>query len=177
MEFEYKDLIIKKFTEETLEEMLQLNEIIINSLENKMLYSSPTKEICLDILKDETNLFVGIYNKLTKKLMAYATLQQKLYPNLIKLVTSYYKNVKQEDFAYFKNIAVHPDFRGQKIQQKVEEFFVYYLKEKGKKYLTAYTHPDNFYSKNNFLKSGYQIISTTTFNDGTQRLVLVKKIY
>ena len=122
MKTEYKDLIIQSFTEETIDKMLNLSKEIVNMMPNKAYYDGPSKESCLEIMKNKNNLLLGIYNNKTSDLMGYATLTDYAFFVNVDEVLNFYKGSKKNDIAYFRNVAVHPNFRGQKIQQKVEEF-------------------------------------------------------
>jgi ribosomal protein S18 acetylase RimI-like enzyme len=176
MKTEYKDLIIETFTEETLDKMLGLSKEIVNLMQDKSYYDGPSKESCLKIIENKNNLLIGIYNKQTKELMGYATITNYDFFENIDDILSFYNNSKKEEIAYFRNVAVHPNFRGQKILKKIEEFFTIYSKNKGFKYIAAYVHPDNKFSKDNFVNNGYEVISQIIFDNGSPRDVLAKKL-
>lgn len=59
--------------------------------------------------------------------------------------------------AHITNIAVHPDFRKQKIGTKLTEYFINHLKELGIEYATLEVRVSNIAAKNLYKKFGFEI--------------------
>jgi ribosomal protein S18 acetylase RimI-like enzyme len=171
----YKGLIIKQFNSNNLNELLELETEIQANLEHKDQYGGPTKESCLKTLEDKENLLLGIYNK-QDELMAYTTLKRYKYFSGIKYLGQNYFNVPDEKVYWFLNVAVKPKFRGQNIQNKIVDHHIEYAKQKGAQFMVAYVHPENKFSKNNFLKKGFKVLKTVTFDDGRIRDIIGIKI-
>lgn len=69
--------------------------------------------------------------------------------------------------------AVHPDFRGQKLQQRLMEAAE---RELGGRILLCTVHPDNRYSIQNVLNQGYTIEKTLEKYGGVVRCILRKDL-
>ncbi|MFR5600929.1 MAG: GNAT family N-acetyltransferase [Lachnospiraceae bacterium] len=76
--------------------------------------------------------------------------------------------------AHMDSAAVHPDFRGLRLQHTLMARGEQWLIDAGFVHLLGTVHPDNQYSLNNFLKLGYRIITTTEKYGGLPRHVMYK---
>ena len=72
--------------------------------------------------------------------------------------------------------AVHPDYRGRGLQQKMVQTAEEALSGWGRRILLCTVHPDNVYSLNNMQKQGYTIQKRVS-KYGSQRFILRKDIF
>lgn len=91
----------------------------------------------------------------------------------------YYKKLDDSEclkVAYMDSMAVAPGFRGRGLQ--------YAMMDRGGQYLTATpychlmgtVHPDNIYSLGNFLKLGFEVVTTVRKYGGLPRHIMYKRI-
>lgn len=77
---------------------------------------------------------------------------------------------------HMESAAVLPKFRGMGIQKKLLQAAENIEQKAGTRYLMGTVHPDNCYSVNNFLKSGYECLLETEKYGGLRRKIVCKKI-
>lgn len=78
--------------------------------------------------------------------------------------------------AHLDSVAVHPDYRGNKLQYKLFSLLEKISIEKGYKYLCSTVSPTNKFSLNNLLKLGLEIKIEKEKYDGKNRLILYKAL-
>ena len=144
-----------------------------------------TIKIFKDVFGDP-NISLGLYNK--KELVAFAISQ--LNPKENKLLTpdefdkilakiNNEKNInyfKEKSFAIIKLIIVKKEYRGNGFQIYLLNLLEKMIKEKGIKCLIASVAPKNYYSLNNFLKSGFIIVGHKFIYNNNERFILLKII-
>ena len=89
----------------------------------------------------------------------------------------HYAGLKQEALskcAYIDSLAVKPAFRGRHLQCRLMAYGEAYLSATGCCHLFGTVHPENKYSLNNFLKLGYQILTTAQKYGSLPRHILYK---
>lgn len=168
-----KNFIIKKLNKSNVNELLEFEKLIQDNLEQKDRYGGLTIEKCLKTFEYEENLLYGIYNK-EDELMAYTTLKPYKHFSGKKYLSNYFKNEEYDKIYWFVNVAVKPKFRGEGLQNKIIDLHIRYAKSKNAKYIIAYVHPENKYSKDNFLNKGFRVIKTVVFDDGRTRDIILK---
>lgn len=76
--------------------------------------------------------------------------------------------------AYMDIVAVSPDFRGHRLQQRLMQEAEPELKAQGIAYLQCTVHPDNIYSRNNIRALGYEELAEVSLYGGSPRVVMGK---
>lgn len=84
---------------------------------------------------------------------------------------------KSEQVAHMESAAVLPEFRGQKIQQKLLLSAEEQERKSGINYLMATVHPDNLYSRRNLEQLGYMEVTEVEKYGGLRRKILCKKLF
>lgn len=101
------------------------------------------------------------------------------YPGITSNSLGHYVNLEPEELklvAHMDSLAVLPDYRGRHLQYRLMAHGEQYLKATPYRHLMGTVHPDNKYSLNNFLRLGYQIVTTTEKYGGLPRHVLYKSL-
>ena len=80
-----------------------------------------------------------------------------------------------ENVAYMDSAAVRPEFRGNKLQQRLILEAERELKKTKYVHLMCTIHPDNVYSLNNMKGLGYEVVAREKMYGGLPRLVLYKR--
>lgn len=78
--------------------------------------------------------------------------------------------------AYMDIVAVSPDFRGYRLQQRLMQEAEPELKAQGIVYLQCTVHPDNIYSRNNIRALGYEELAEAHLYGGSPRVVFGKRL-
>ncbi|MEE0418843.1 MAG: GNAT family N-acetyltransferase [Lachnospiraceae bacterium] len=78
--------------------------------------------------------------------------------------------------AYMDSVAVRPRARGRGLQRRLLAFGEEMLRAQGYRYLCATVHPDNRYSRANFLELGYHEVARALKYGGLPRIVMCKKV-
>lgn len=89
-----------------------------------------------------------------------------------------YINLPKEEkqyAAHMESAAVLPSYRGMGIQKKLMAQGEEFVRKTEYKYLMGTAHPDNVFSVNNFLKSGYEIVAEDEKYGGYPRYVFFKR--
>lgn len=71
---------------------------------------------------------------------------------------------------------VNPNYVGNRLQFQMLEKLSEYCKSINKEYVFTKIHPDNIYSINNFIKSGYKFIETYQSKHNRLRNVYLKNL-
>lgn len=101
-----------------------------------------------------------------------------IYPGLSEMNYGYDLEYSQEELrnvVCMDTVAVHPDFRGQKLQQRLMRMAEQEIVLTGNKILLCTVHPDNRYSLQNVLNQGYTI-QKKLVKYGSVRYILMKNL-
>ena len=101
-----------------------------------------------------------------------------LVPGLRKINYGYDLGLSEKELlqvVHMDSVAVHPDYRGQGLQEKLMQTAEKWLQGKNKHILLCTVHPDNRFSLNNVQKLGYRIQKKTGIY-GSVRYILRKDI-
>ena len=110
-----------------------------------------------------------------KRLAAFLALrfpedaQDSLFPYALQ-----YAKVPKEDrpfCAHMESVAVHPDFYGNGLMEKLLREGAALAERKGMRHLMATVHPDNRFSRENFEKAGFFPLTQTRKYGGLRRLI------
>ena len=78
--------------------------------------------------------------------------------------------------AYMDIVAVSPDFRGHRLQQRLMQEAEPELKAQGIAYLQCTVHPENIYSRKNIRALGYEELAEVSLYGGSPRVVMGKRL-
>ena len=78
--------------------------------------------------------------------------------------------------AHMESAAVASAFRGHGLQGRMMAEAERMLRERGFSWLMGTVHPENIYSRNHFLKLGYEAAVRTEMYGGLPREIMVKKL-
>jgi len=155
-------------TVETLEETLSLREKVRADMENPRWFAISTRRDFLDAL--EYGFAIN------------CTVQGKVIASVHCLLehTDYSHDIFTEEAdigkcADYSDTFVHPKYRGNGLQNILEEEMEELCRKAGKSILLGTVDPDNEYSYRNFLKRGYQEAARLKKYGGLER-ILMKKI-
>ena len=102
-----------------------------------------------------------------------------LYPGLASFNYGYDLGLTEGELlqvVHMDTSAVHPDYRGMGLQQKMVQTAEEALTGQGRRILLCTVHPENCYSLNNMRKQGYAIQKRVS-KYGSERFVLRKDIF
>lgn len=145
------------FAEEShLPDIMKLQEIIVQDLENETMFNPSTAEFMRQHIESK-GLTICIYAE--NELIAYNSLY---FPELDE--PDYYMgaevNLPKEDIdrvANFNNVLVHPEYRGNKLGLKTNNYACDLLKSMNYRHFFATVSPSNIPSIRLFLDSGFII--------------------
>lgn len=83
-------------------------------------------------------------------------------------------NIKDSNMMLIDSIMIKQEYRGHHLQRQILKLLEKRARELNLDGLVTTVHPDNIYSKNNFVNSGYDIGHLALLHGG-DRLVFVKK--
>lgn len=110
------------------------------------------------------------------RLIAYGAL---IFPGFDNENLGYDLKLEKEELlkvAHLDSVAVHPDYRGNKLQYQLICLLEKIAIEKGYRHLYSTVSPTNKYSINNLLKLGLEIKIEKEKYDGKIRLILYKSL-
>jgi ribosomal protein S18 acetylase RimI-like enzyme len=179
LDIDYEKFDAKKIGTEYTDEVYELQSIVIDNLNNKTNLVEVSKNRIFECLDYDDNECIGIFDKKTKKLVAYADILLSKYSN-----DSYYKNdvvkkFNKEKGLYFRSIIVHPGFRGNKFMQKIMNYFFDFAIENKKEFIVSTVDPTNSASMHSFKKLNFEVVDRYSFehlNHNYNRCIMFKSL-
>jgi ribosomal protein S18 acetylase RimI-like enzyme len=171
---EYQEIIIKNFVGKNVSDIVQIEKEIVNAMENKDFFSGIGEDNIIKSSLNKDNLVLGVYNKKDNEPMGYLVATTYDLFTRKEDVEEIYKNSKPSDYFYFRVVGVKTKFRGQDIHKILLNYFEEHAKKIDANKLTTMVHPENLSSKNNFIKSGYEVIKEIYFENNTPRVIMSK---
>lgn len=158
-----------------IDDILKLQDIIINSLNNKDIFNASPKEVLFQNIQEKGRM-IGIFFE--KELIAYHSFY---YPdnndtdyNLgvdINLLPSEFNIM-----ANIQNIVVHPDFRGNKLGLDMNKYAIEFLYRHKYSHILATVSPVNIHSLKLFFDSGFIIKVLKEKYGGKLRYIFYRNI-
>lgn len=164
---------IKLLSLEHLDEVVRLNRQIYELLPNKEILSLDSyQEMYDDLNKD--GVIIGVFND-EDKLVAY---RYASFPGLEdrNLAYDFDFPVELEKVCQLETTIVHPDYRGNNLQDRLVKIMIKIAKDRGYTDLTCTVSPFNYYSINNIMKSGLKVRALKKKYKDLLRFVLHGKI-
>lgn len=154
-------------SEEKLDEALTLRNNIRSKVAIQDWYASVTREEYAHLLKNGFALTCVADNKIVA--VCLCVLEDAEYAHEV-----YDDRVTQKICADYSDTFVHEDYRGNGLQHMLEEKMEAICLENGKTILLGTVHPDNKYSYDNFIRSGYEVVMRKDMYGGLDRYIMRK---
>lgn len=164
---------IKLLSLEHLDEVVSLNRQIYKLLPDKQLLSLDTYEEMYEDL-NKNGLIIGVFND-EDRLVAY---RYASFPGLEdrNLAYDFDFPVELEKVCQLETTIVHPDYRGNNLQDRLAKMTIEIAKDRGYTDLTCTVSPYNYYSLNNIMKSNLKVRALKKKYDDLLRFVLHGRI-
>lgn len=156
------DIEIEIVNEHGIDKALKFQKRIIDNMVNKDHFCPLTKEEFLTPILNKDNVYF-LKNKNEIIALFVATCE---VPEILKEYKLNNYNIMLID-----SIMVSEKFRGYGLQRQILEFLSRRAKELQLDGLVATIHPNNVYSLNNFISSGYEIINKLNIHGGPRYIV------
>ena len=156
-----------------IDDVLSLQDEITTNLINKNIFVGVNKNRFIELLNDERNYNLCIFEKKSNELIGYCNLTLGKYS-----ATEYYKELKdinKENTLYLRTIFVKEKHRGKGIQKSVIKHFLKTAIELDYENVLCTVSPLNMHSLKNFKKMEFNVVKEIKPKYGN-RLVLVHKI-
>ena len=119
---------------------------------------------------EESGFTIGVFDK--EKIIAFLIVR---IPNKESDNLGYDLDIKELDkIVHMESLGVHPNYRGENLQNKMIKFAEKKLSKTKYKYFTCTVSPKNTPSLTNFQSLGYEVEYKTKKYDGYQRYILKK---
>lgn len=164
---------IKVLNEKSLHSMINLQDIILNDLQNPILYEPASPELFTERLVSK-KLVVGV--EVEGELIAFGIIQ---IPGESKENLGTDIGMAQGDLlnvSHIQFIVVHPHFRGNSLQNKIAKYLLSIIKEMKYQYVLGTISPDNYYSLKNMLQLGFVIRELKEKYGGKLRYIIYKDV-
>lgn len=165
---------IELLSVEHLDEVLRLNRLIYKLLPNQQVLSLDTyEEMYEDLVRD--GVVLGVFDD-NNRIIAY---RYASFPGLEdrNLAYDFDFPVELEKVCQLETTIVHPDYRGNNLQNKLVKITIDIAKERGYTDLTCTVSPYNYYSLKNIMKNDMKIRALKPKYQDLVRFVLHGKIH
>ncbi|MDO4535266.1 MAG: GNAT family N-acetyltransferase [Clostridium perfringens] len=156
-----------------LDDIVNLNESILHSIENKEIYARTNREEFEEYLKGKGKIIGCIVDDNLIAMGVYVALKddKRNYGYDLDLRGDFLLDVCQ-----IEATVVSKEFRGNKLQRRVCEILESIGREDNMKIISATASPINSYSVNTFIDLGYEIVKEKEKYGGLRRYILKKNI-
>lgn len=164
---------IKELDLSYLDEIVNLNEDILKSLENKELYARTERDEFYEYLTSKGRVIGCIVDKKLIAMGVYGALKSD------KRNYGYDLDMNKDEILTVCQIectVVSKEFRGNKLQKKICQVIEEIAKKEKMKIISATASPINSYSVNTFLSLGYEIYKEKEKYGGLRRYILKKEL-
>ena len=149
-----------------IDEAMRFQSEIIDGMENREWFTPLTRQEFVIPIEGRDNVYFLKHNNELIGL-AVATC------DISEVLKEY--NIKDSNIMLIDSIMIKQEYRGHHLQKQILELLEKRARELNLDGLVATVHPDNIYSKINFVNSGYDISHLALLHGG-DRLVFVKKL-
>ncbi len=155
---------MKFLNESHLEEILQLQTIVADSLDNQELFVMDSREFILEqVLRPGSGKAIGIY--VNKGLVAYRTVS---FPGNSDWNLGRELGIAEEELdrvVHLEATAVHPEYRGNRLQERMLKHTIDYVEKQSFYYILSTVSPYNYPSLKSVIS--YQLsIQALSLRDG-----------
>lgn len=169
MKINIADCKIKKLKISDLDSYILFEKLVKSNMEHPEWLGDFSKEDYNFLLSNNSYIFIWeINNEIAASGMIIPAREQDL--------TKFFSgDLNYKDVIDFGPEMVNPKYIGNGLQQNIINYLQQFSKDMGYKYALATVHPDNIYSKANFLKTNFEILGEVEFKRG-KRIILRKSI-
>lgn len=160
--FSENNFTLKIADKNDIPRIMNFQQRIIDDMENKNWFTPLTEKEFLTPIENLDNVYM-LFDGEKEVALFVATC------NIGDELNEY--GVENRNNMLIDSTMVEPEYRGMGLQRKILKFLEKRALDLGLNGLVATVHPDNIYSLNNFIKSGYEIIDKREIHGGP-RLVL-----
>lgn len=167
------DVKIMTLSNEYLNKIIELQDIIFDSLENKSFFAKTEKFEFEDII-NKSGEVVGVVSE-NNELIAFGAMVK---PELQGFNLGYdlnFDNKKLLRTAHIESTVVHPDYRGNGLQKLLVQNLEQTARKKECDIFCATVAPKNKFSLNTLLKLEYKIVLEKEKYGGLKRYIMTKK--
>lgn len=156
-----------------LDEVLKLNRHVYELLPNKQILSLDTYEEMYEDLH-KGGVILGVFND-ENSLVAY---RYASFPGLEdrNLAYDFDIPIELEKVCQLETTIVHPDYRGNNLQDRLVKIMVGIARDRGYTDLTCTVSPYNYHSLNNIMKNGLKVRALKSKYQDLIRFVLHGKV-
>lgn len=147
---------------------LNFYTVVRKNMEHPEWLGTFTKEEIIDILNDNGKIF--IYYKENEIVCSFMYM-----PVTDKVLKKHSINLDEKLVGACGPIMVNPKYVGNKLQAQMLDVLDNYCLAQNNNYVFTKFSPENVYSKNNFIKNGYNYIETYTSSAGDKKDIYLKK--
>ncbi|SCK03078.1 Acetyltransferase (GNAT) family [uncultured Clostridium sp.] len=164
---------IVTLSNEYLNKIIELQDRIFDSLENKSFFAKTEKFEFEDII-NKSGEVIGVVSE-NDKLIAFGAMVK---PELQDFNLGYdlnFDNKKLMKIAHIESTVVHPAYRGNRLQKLLVQNLEEIAKEKECNIFCATVAPKNKFSLNTLLKLEYKIVLEKEKYGGLKRYIMIKE--
>jgi len=149
-----------------MEEILQLQQNVVESLENKDIFVETTEDELYESLRED--ICTGLYDG--ERLTAFGLVViNRPSPRNLGILDG--KNYHES--LTFDSIFVHPLYRGHGLQRAISSYLLKQAEAIEYRFIYATVSPDNKYSLQNTISVGFRILREISIYGGHSRYLLV----
>ncbi len=146
---------IKYLNEDSLQDLVKLQKIMLLNLPDPELYQPAS----IDILKERLCKEHSVIGAVTDEgLIAFGIIHIPGDNEDNLGIDIGMSKADQDRVAHIQYIIVHPDYRGNSLQEKLAKYLLEVIKETGYTHVLGTISPKNYYSLCNMLKLGFVIM-------------------
>ena len=160
-----KILTFKNLTPRHVDQILNLQDECVLTLPDTRLYYPLTKEELLESLSED--VVIGAFDSARLVAVAVIIVNRDSPRNLAGESGS-----RPENTFTFDAVMVSPRWRGRGLQRTLLNQCVEMARKRGVHQVLATVSPDNVHSLNNFIRHGFEVLSTSEKYDGLVRHVV-----
>lgn len=148
-----------------LKEYIKFRELVKENMPNPEWLGDFTKEELIEILNNNTKIWIYYLNK-------EPVCSMMLIPSTEKDISKFELNISHTLAVDYGPIFVNPKYQGNGLQYQMLQILDKYVKEHNYKYIITTIHPDNIYCIRNFLKDDFKLINQKVFKRGPRNIYL-----
>lgn len=152
-----------------IDSYLNFYTMVREKMEHQEWLGTFTEEELLDILNHKGKIFIYYDGNEIVCSFMYIPIEQKT-------LEKHSINVDEQLVGACGPIMVSPKYIGNKLQQQMLDILDDYCLAVGNTYVFTKFSSDNIFSKNNFIKNGYEYIETYTSSKGEKKDIYLKKL-
>lgn len=166
----FGELLVRSISLSEIDKVINLQKNVYSAMPVKSqfvitaddeIYETISRDLCIGVFKDGT---LAAVTTMIKNRPCDRNVGGMLGYDPLKCVT-------------YDTTFIHPDFRGRGIQRKLIPVKDTFAIDCGAEFAFATVSPENSFSLNNVLSSGFEIVDNRVMYGGFQRYILRKKLF